>query len=587
MSYYIGIDVGTGSSRVAIIDEQGALIELEVESIKTYNPIHNIYEQSSDNIWDSICLAVKRILIKSKIPPELIKGIGFDATCSLVVLDQQGQPQSIDPESNFTNNEWNIILWADHRALDQAKKINNTHYHQVLQYVGNTISPEMQIPKTLWLKENLPKEKWDKIGHLMDLPDFLTYRATDSLARSTCSLTCKCSYLPRGIDHDENDNDGGGWDAAYFKSIGLECLVEENWEKLGGNSCAQKKKNHNDDRHIVHYAGDYVGNGLTEKAAMELGLKKGTPVGSAIIDAYAGAIATLGASSLQHQDHDQQNNNSNKLAIICGTSSCHIAMSPHPIFVPGVWGPYHSVLLPKMWCAEGGQSSTGQLIDYVLQTHPVIQEATHQASMKGLTIYAYLNQHLKSLQQKKGVSHLELLTKKLHIYPDFHGNRSPLADPHLRGSIVGMTLDKSIDDLSLKYLATLQAIACQTRHILNSLNERGYTIDTLCLSGGLCKNEIFVQLQADITGCKIILPESIDAAVVIGAAMLGAKAASAISSTSSPSSLWDIMCQLSRAGEIIYPQKDDLIAQLNNKRYDIFLELLKDQKKYWKMMEED
>lgn len=506
-------------------------------------------------------------------------------------MDHHGQPQSIDPESNFTNDEWNIILWADHRAIDQAKLINDTQYHLVLQYVGNTISPEMQMPKTLWLKENLPIDKWNRIGHLMDLPDFLTYRATGSLARSTCSLTCKCSYLPHGVNNsNNNNNDGekGGWDATYFKKIGLECLIEEKWKKLGGyyNNDDDIPE---DDRHIVHYAGDYVGNGLTEIAAMELGLKKGTPVGSAVIDAYAGAIATLGASSSsseyqsqqQQQNENQNNNLSTRLAIICGTSSCHIAMSPNPIFVPGIWGPYHSVLLPNMWCAEGGQSSTGQLIDYILQTHPSIQEAKEQASVKGLNIYSYLNQHLKSLQQKKGLNHLELLTQKLHIYPDFHGNRSPLADPHLRGSIIGVTLDKSIDDLALKYLATLQAIACQTRHILNSLNDRGYTIDTLCLSGGLCKNEIFIQLHADITGCKVILPESIDAAVVIGAAILGAKAA-----TSSSTSLWDIMNQLSRAGKIIYPKKDDFIIQLNNKRYNIFLELLEDQKKYWKMMEE-
>ncbi|CAO3616323.1 unnamed protein product [Cunninghamella blakesleeana] len=438
----------------------------------------------------------------------------------------------------------------------------------------------MQIPKTLWLKQNLPIDKWNQIGHLMDLPDFLTYRATDSLARSTCSLTCKCSYLPRDIsdnNNNNNNNEKGGWDATYFKKIGLECLIEEKWEKLGGYN-----DNHEDDRHIVHYAGDCVGNGLTEKAARELGLKKGIPVGSAVIDAYAGAIATLGASSsLSHQDQQQNNNLSTRLAIICGTSSCHIAMAPNSIFVPGVWGPYHSVLLPTMWCAEGGQSSTGQLIDYILQTHPSIQEAKEQATIKELNIYTYLNEHLKSLQHKQGLTYLELLTQKLHIYPDFHGNRSPLADPHLRGSMVGITLDNSIDDLALKYLATLQAIACQTRHILNSLNDCGYTIDTLCLSGGLCKNEIFIQLHADITGCKVILPESIDAAVVIGAAILGAKAAS------DPSiSLWNIMNQLSKAGKIIYPTKDDFILQLNNKRYNIFLELLEDQKKYWKMMDE-
>ncbi|KAI8099393.1 uncharacterized protein BX664DRAFT_321151 [Halteromyces radiatus] len=557
MSYYLGIDVGTGSARAAVINDNGEIKGYAVVPITTHHPMHNIYEQSTQNIWNSICQAVHDAMATNDLKGQNIKGIGFDATCSLVVLDKQGYPQSVDEASEFTDNTWNVILWADHRAIEQAKRINDTR-HAVLQYVGNTISPEMEIPKTLWLKENLPEEKWNAIGHLMDLPDFLTFRATGSVARSTCSLICKCSYLPRGVE----TNLPEGWDRDYFEAIGLECLVEEQWKRLGGN-----------EQDEVLHAGDRVGNGLTEQAALDLGLLPGTPVGSAVIDAYAGAVATLGASS-----SSSSSPLSNRLAIICGTSSCHIAMARQPIFVPGVWGPYHSVLLPDMWCAEGGQSSTGQLIDYTLNTHPAIQQAKEKATEKGLNIYTFLNEHLAQLQQQRGLDYLDQLTQQLHVYPDFHGNRSPLADPTLRGSLVGVTLDQSVDDLALRYLATLQAIACQTRHILESMNQRGYRIDTLCLSGGLCKNKVFLQLHADVTGCQVVLPESIEAAVVIGAAILGAKA-------TGNDDLWQTMCRLTRAGDVILPRQDKNIQQLYDRRYRVFGELLKDQKKYREIMD--
>lgn len=559
------------SARAAVIDEEGALVSMDVEPIKLHNPRHDIFMQSTNDIWRAICKSVREAVKQAGLSASEIKGVGFDGTCSLVVLDKNGEPASVDEGSNFENNELNLILWADHRAVNQAARINATK-HSVLNYVGSTISPEMEIPKTLWLKENLPQEKWDNIGHLMDLPDFLTYRATGSTARSTCSLTCKCSYLPRGV--------GNGWDESYFEAIGLGCLKDEKWQRLGGIE---------EETGQVLYAGDPVGQGLSAKAAEELGLLPGTPVGSAVIDAYAGAIATLGATASKEERTKMLGSlqesllaqGSSRVAIACGTSSCHIAMSPEPIFVPGVWGPYRSVMVPDMWHAEGGQSSTGQLIDHTLKTHPAIQEATKLAEAENMNIYAFLNRHLEHMRKTRGFKHLEDLTRQMHIYPDYHGNRSPLADPTLRGMIIGVSLDHSIDDLATRYLATLQAISCQTRHIIEALNTRGYKIDTLCLSGGLCKNPIFVQLHANITRCKVILPERIDAAVVIGAAFLGAKAAGV------SSSLWEVMVRLGRAGKVVEPTSDEEVIEMDERRYRIFHEMLQDQKKYRSIMDGD
>jgi FGGY-family pentulose kinase len=508
---------------------------------------------------------------RSDIKPEAIRGVGFDATCSLTITDKSGAPLSVDPESGFNEHERNIILWADHRAIAQANRINATK-HKVLQYVGKTISPEMEIPKTLWLSENMPAEKFDQIGHIFDLPDYLTFRATGSLARSTCSVSCKCSFAPLGIE------DSKGWDEDYFRTIGLGQLADEGFKRLGGIP---------GETGVYHFAGDPVGNGLNKKAAEDLGLIEGTPVGSAVIDAYAGAIATLGASSSREEAQEMASLplkesllhlGANRLAIICGTSSCHIAMAPEAIFVPGVWGPYKSVLLPDMWCAEGGQSSTGQLIDHILNKHPAIDDAKQMAKERDMNIYAFLNTFLEEKKQKHNCKYLEDLVTQLHIYPDFHGNRSPLADPTLRGVIVGNSLDASVDDLAVKYLATLQAISCQTRHIIESLNSCGYTIDTLCLSGGLCKNPIFVQLHADITGCKVILPKSIEGAVVIGAGFLGARAAGL------SDNLWDVMIKLGQAGDVITPSEDPYIKTYNERRYKVFKLMLEDQRKYRRIM---
>lgn len=121
-------------------------------------------------------------------------------------------------------------MWMDHRAVEQASSITNTG-HKVLSRVGGVMSPEMQPPKLLWLKEvrgerghrrrlvsvgfcfssywvfrakqggalayydcnsrclfffliqKLRESCWDKAAHFFDLPDFLSWKATGSLTR--------------------------------------------------------------------------------------------------------------------------------------------------------------------------------------------------------------------------------------------------------------------------------------------------------------------------------------------------------------------------------------------------------------------
>ena len=116
------------------------------------------------------------------------------------------------------------------------------------------------------------------------------------------------------------------------------------------------------------------------------------------------------------------------------------------------------------------------------------------------------------------------LTRDLHIQPDFHGNRSPRADPTLKGTMAGLPLSTTADDLARQYLAAIQAVAYGTRHILAEMNRRGYRIDTLLACGGGTKNPVFLREHADITGCRIVLPREPEA-VLLGSAVLGAVAA--------------------------------------------------------------
>jgi FGGY-family pentulose kinase len=166
------------------------------------------------------------MLSQHNIARDSIKGMAFDATCSLAVFAHDtDEPVSVTGPK--FDNDHNVILWLDHRPVGETKKINATN-HNLLRYVGGTMSIEMEIPKVLWLKNNMPKELFDRCK-FFDLADALTHMATGNETRSFCSTVCKQGFVPVGVDGSVK-----GWQEDFLTAIGLKDLVEENFKRLGG-----------------------------------------------------------------------------------------------------------------------------------------------------------------------------------------------------------------------------------------------------------------------------------------------------------------------------------------------------------------
>ena len=548
MNFYLGIDVGTGSARAGLFDERGRMAASAAQPIRLWKPAPDQVEQSSDDIWRACGRATRAALRKAGLKAAAIKGIGFDATCSLVALDASDRPVSVSVTGRA---EQNVMVWMDHRAIPQAARINRTR-HPVLRYVGGVISPEMQTPKLLWLKETLPAT-WRRTARFFDLPDFLTYRATGDDTRSLCSVVCKWTYLgQRGMD-------GAGWDAGYFRKIGLGDLAEEKFRRIG-----QK----------VRPMGEPIGQGLTRRAARELGLLPGTPVGGSIIDAHAGGLGLLGARL--DGKAPTPATLSRRLALIGGTSSCHMAVSAGPRFIRGIWGPYYSAMIPGLWLTEGGQSATGALIDHILFSHPMAGPLQAEAKRAGCTLYEWLNQRLAELAKTEKKTHPAALTHDLHLQPDFHGNRSPRADPTLKGIVAGLTLSATADDLARQYLAAIQAVAYGTRHIVEEMNRQGYAIDTLFVCGGGTKNPVFLREHADITGCRLVLPKEPEA-VLLGAAVLGAVA------SGRHATVLEAMRAMNAVGRLIAPARGP-VRRYHDAKYRVYHRLHDDFLAYRRLM---
>ena len=465
MTYVLGIDVGSGSARCGVFDAGANLIGVGVQAIAQHRPAPDFVEQSSEDIWRAIRVAVKEALGKAGIEGSDVAALSYSATCSLVLLDREHRPLAL----SAGDTPWNIVMWMDHRAQDEARLCNATG-SPVLRNLGGAMSVEMQIPKLMWVKRNRP-DLWSRLGYAGDLADFLCLRSTGTLERSVCTLGCKWTHDP----------DAGGWNHGFLQQVGLDDLL--NRAALPARASA---------------IGSFVGR-LTETAAADLGLSTHCKVGMGLIDAHAGALGTSGLADRGLE---------NRLALIAGTSNCHIALTRDRVEVPGVWGPYAGAVLDGWYALEGGQSATGAALDQILRLFRTPDENPHDAL---------------------GAAFMEGLDRDpdyaagLCVLPDFLGNRSPFADPTMRGAILGLTLESPETLLPKIYGATALGIAFGTRQIIQAMQGAGVPVRTIDLSGGHARSDLLVQLYADATGCDLQLSACAEP-VLLGAACAAAAA---------------------------------------------------------------
>lgn len=300
----------------------------------------------------------------------------------------------------------------------------------------------------------------------------------------------------------------------------------------------------------------------------------------------------MGAKVQLHQDQlnsqiaeNDQAQAFTRLAAVAGTSTCHLVMSKDPVFVNGVWGPYRDAVIPSYWMAEGGQSATGELLKHVLETHPAHSQAVSMAESENTNIYDLLNEHLRDMQAKINATSLSYLGRHFFFYGDLFGNRSPVADPTMSGAVVGLSSDKSLDGLALYYYATMEFIALQTHQIISTMNQAGHKINSIFMSGSQCQNDVLMDLIATACDMPVVIPRYVHAAVCHGAAMLGAKAASA-DSQGNTEDLWSIMDRMSKPGKVVQPTQVPGVKELLEVKYKVFLELCERQRVFRKMVDE-
>lgn len=597
---FLACDIGTGSVRAALFTPTGdKLGSSHVHPIKTRNERPDHYEQSTQDIWKAIGQVVRRSCSEAaaqvgSLPAVLsrIAGIGFDATCSLVAIntatgepvsvveepDSEAPPSTADEAANDAGADesslvYNVVLWMDHRASHDTAQINASEHDAVKavrRHFGDRISPENEPGKLLHLKRRMPADSWESTT-FFDLADWATWKCTGTdTARSSCTVACKWGWgVP--VQSDKSlDSSAPGWSQQFWDDIGLGDLARDGFARIGST---------------IKPPGACIGV-MCDAAATDLGLIVSDAtthirVASPMIDAHCGALGMLAPA----EDDALQSyapRITNRLAMICGTSTCHIALCPegdNPIFVPGVWGPFRDAVLSNHYITEGGQSATGALVDFIIDGHRAAPRLRKRAEAQGTSIYALLEGMTEGPASDRDGDDP---ASEIHILPDFHGNRSPRADPTLLGAISGLSLATAATDadmeLAFLFRATLQALAYGTRHIVEELNAAGHSLSSIIACGGLCKSNLFLREMAD--ACQIPVLSTVEQdAVLLGGAILAAAAAS-----SDATEIQELMSRMSRIDpERVFLPREGRRA-FHDRKYAVFHKMHEDFMEYRKMM---
>ena len=482
--YTIGVDFGTESGRALLVDvRDGREVASAVHAYGdgvidqhlpgSYKPLPPDWAlQIPFDYIEVFKQTIPAVLKQANVKPEEVVGLAIDFTaCTMLPTKKDGTPLCGLDEWRSNPHSW-VKLWKHHAAQPEADLINETARKMGqgwLQRYGGKISSEWFFSKALQILNEAP-EVYAAADRLIEACDWVIWQLTGVEIRNACTAGYKAMVQEEGYP-----------DRAYFGALNpaFADVVDSKMQRTFGE------------------LGSKAG-GLTAQAAAWTGLKEGTAVAVANVDAHVTYPAVKAKSGT--------------MVMIMGTSTCHIPNGDKLQQVEGMCGVVRGGITPGYYGYEAGQSGVGDIFAWFVN-NAVPPEYHDAAKAAGMDVHQYLEH--EAAKQKVGEHGLIALDW-------WNGNRSTLVDADLTGLLVGGTLGTRAPDI---YRALIEATAYGTRVIIEAFEQRNVPVTELICAGGLPdKNAMLRQIYADVTGRSLRLAGS-SQAPALGAAMHAAVAA--------------------------------------------------------------
>jgi ribulose kinase len=347
------------------------------------------------------------------------------------------------------------LIWMDVRSQSQAQRIAATR-DPALRINSNgagPVSAEWMLPKAAWLRENEPRT-FESAATICEYQDFLNLHLTGHRVASLNNASVRWHY--RAQD--------GGVPHSLMAAVGLADLAAK-WPQE------------------ILRPGEPIGP-LTSAAAEHLGLSPQTLVVQGGSDA---SMAVIGMGIVD----------AGAMALVTGSSHLQLGLSAHALHGAGIWGTYADAVIPGLHLVEGGQTSTGAVVNWF-------------RSLIGRDVgYDELNREAAAVP---------VGSEGVLVQEHFQGNRTPHTDPLSRGAITGLTLRHQRGHV---LRAMMEGVAYGSRLILETMRRNGCPVSELTVAGGVAKSDLWLQIHADVLGMPLRLMRTPEAAC-LGSAILAA-----------------------------------------------------------------
>ena len=322
MAIVAGVDFGTLSVRVSLVDSERGLIESAIAEYPLYRKREDpeYATQSHDDHMRALASATRDVLKKAGVRGDQVQAIALDTTGSSVIpVDKNLQPLG------------EYYLWCDHRAKGEAAEITEAAHREKLeaiQWCGGVYSSEWGFSKLLhWLRHNPDKRS-----------NFASaFEHCDMVGATLCGVTdpkkAKRSICAMGHKWMWNAQLGGLPPESFLAKV--DPLLKGVREKLDGE----------------YATSDQIAGQLSADWAEKLGLKAGIPIPVGAFDAHWDAI---GAGC-----------RTNDMVNVIGTSTCIVGITPSVNLVPGVCGVVQGSVHPLRTGIEAGLSAVGDIFSAI------------------------------------------------------------------------------------------------------------------------------------------------------------------------------------------------------------------------------
>jgi len=488
--YAVGVDFGTESGRAVLVDvsdgrevatavyqyQNGVIAETLPLAGKPVRLEPDWALQDPEDYVRTLQVTVREVLGKATVDPLDVVGLGIDFTaCTMLPTLADGTPLCLVPEFRSEPHAW-VKLWKHHAAQPEADRINAAARERGepwLPRYGGKISSEWFFAKTHQILDEAPAV-YAAAGRLIEAADWVVWQLTGEETRNTCTAGYKAMWSKReGFPPD-----------SFFAALDprLEHVIDERLSRT------------------PQPIGDRAGL-LTARAAAWTGLRPGTPVAVANVDAHV-SVPAVGVTT------------PGTLVAIMGTSICDMVLGTQERSVEGMCGVVEDGILPGLFGYEAGQSGVGDIFAWFVENG--VPASYEDASRRqGVDLHTLLESEAAKLRPgETGLLALDW----------WNGNRSVLVDVDLTGLLIGATLATRPPDI---YRALIESTAFGMRVIVDAFERGGVAVNEIVACGGLPdRNRLLMQIYADVTGRRIQVSAS-SQTPALGSAMFGAVAAGA------------------------------------------------------------